>query len=318
VTPLLTLFVCWLALAALATALWPRHPYWAITAWVALFGCLCAAYASEPGWFPTVLGIPLWIHIVRSLDAANSNPGLSRGQYLLYLVDLSRVPPGEESEPPPAGAAAKRMARGLLLAGCGGGLYVLGAHLEVWREHPYLDDLLILVEAGVFFTAITDVVAGAWGLLKIPAPNPHDPTFFLARSLRDFWGNRWNRCFSGSLRRAAFDPVRRGRQRRALAVFLTFVLSGLVHGPALALASADRRAAFLLAVAGTGFFLVHGLAVLLESSLPRRLRRSTGRLTLFGVFALTAPLYPATGTASFGWHGRPFEQATVLQLAELW
>jgi alginate O-acetyltransferase complex protein AlgI len=46
--------------------------------------------------------------------------------------------------------------------------------------------------------------------------------------LSDFWGQRWNRIFSGMLREALFLPLTR-RVGATAALFAVFIYSGLLH-----------------------------------------------------------------------------------------
>jgi alginate O-acetyltransferase complex protein AlgI len=95
-----------------------------------------------------------------------------------------------------------------------------------------------------------------------------------ATSLSDFWGQRWNRLFSGMLREVLFLPLTR-RFGGTVALFAVFVYSGLMH-----------EGFSVAALSGYGlpmlYFLIQGLALWLEGRRPfRRLlqrRRWLGRL----------------------------------------
>uniref|UniRef100_M8BQ97 Wax synthase domain-containing protein n=1 Tax=Aegilops tauschii TaxID=37682 RepID=M8BQ97_AEGTA len=63
-----------------------------------------------------------------------------------------------------------------------------------------------------------------------------EPTFdrpYLATSLRDFWGRRWNVSVPAVLRPCVYSPMRAliggGRGGAAMAVLATFLVSGLMH-----------------------------------------------------------------------------------------
>ncbi|XP_023525214.1 probable long-chain-alcohol O-fatty-acyltransferase 5 [Cucurbita pepo subsp. pepo] len=115
-----------------------------------------------------------------------------------------------------------------------------------------------------------DVVLGLsntfvrWGFGIELEPPSNEP--YLATSLRDFWGRRWNLLVSNTLRWSVFLPVRAavsgvlGRRRAAVvAVFATFVVSGLMH-----------ELLFYYVTGAvptwevTGFFVLHGVCVVLE------------------------------------------------------
>jgi len=83
-----------------------------------------------------------------------------------------------------------------------------------------------------------------------------------ATSLMDFWGQRWNRIFSGMLREVLFLPLAR-RLGTTLALLAVFVYSGLLH-----------EGFSVAALSGYGlpmlYFLIQGLALWLESRRPFR------------------------------------------------
>jgi len=78
-----------------------------------------------------------------------------------------------------------------------------------------------------------------------------------ATSLMDFWGQRWNRIFSGMLREVLFLPLAR-RLGSAVALFAVFLYSGLLH-----------EGFSVGALSGFGlpmlYFVIQGLGTLLES-----------------------------------------------------
>jgi hypothetical protein len=310
----LEMALAWVGCIAIAVCVWPWRPYLAALSWVAVFPAMLVVLRDHPGPLPILLGMVSWIHIVRALDAAASNTELSRARYFEYVLDPTRVPPGEELESaPPFAGERRRLPRGVLLVALFVGLLWLGWQVQPWRVHPYLDDLWVTAEVAIGFTGICDLIYAMQVARKLPLPPLHDPTFPASGSLGEFWGRRWNIMFSRSLRRGVFRGVG-GRRRLALGVFATFLVSGLVHGPTQLFASTDLALAGLMAVGGTLFFVVHGAAVLLEGALPRRLRRRLGRPILYGVWALTIPLYPGTGGPCLGLHGRPLTDATILHI----
>ncbi|KAI3456533.1 hypothetical protein Pfo_013196 [Paulownia fortunei] len=109
-------------------------------------------------------------------------------------------------------------------------------------------------------------------LLGAEVEPPFDEPY-LSTSLQDFWGRRWNRVASSSLRSAVFDPTRHhtsrvlGRKWAAiLALLVTFVVSDLMHEIIFYYLGRVRS--------GWGtplFFLVQGLCVVIESMLKRKI-----------------------------------------------
>ena len=95
-------------------------------------------------------------------------------------------------------------------------LYPLHVYLE-------LEIILMLVKLLVFITLGCDL-----------EPQFNEP--YLATSLQDYWGRRWNLMIPAILRPAIYLPVRqlcRGRMSsdwaRFLAVMVTFIVSGVGH-----------------------------------------------------------------------------------------
>ncbi len=93
-------------------------------------------------------------------------------------------------------------------------------------------------------------------------PNQHTP--ILSRTVREFWGFRWNRLVSEWLGRYTFQPfVRRHHVR--LGIFVTFFVSGLMHFW-LTVVPLDARAALTMG----SYFILHGVIVLAELRLHPR------------------------------------------------
>ena len=81
---------------------------------------------------------------------------------------------------------------------------------------------------------------------------------YLASSLRDFWGHRWNLMVPGALRPSVYRPVR-ARLGAPAGVLATFLVSGLMH---------EVMFYYITLQAGNGevtaFFLLHGACVAAE------------------------------------------------------
>ncbi|XP_038897084.1 probable long-chain-alcohol O-fatty-acyltransferase 5 [Benincasa hispida] len=109
------------------------------------------------------------------------------------------------------------------------------------------------------------IVRWSFGIeLEEPSNEP-----YLATSLQDFWGRRWNILVSNILKLTVFLPVRSamisrtGRRRSAaVAVFAVFVVSGLMHE---LLFYYVNRVAPSWEV--TAFFVLQGICVLVEFQL---------------------------------------------------
>ncbi|XP_051135812.1 long-chain-alcohol O-fatty-acyltransferase-like [Andrographis paniculata] len=114
---------------------------------------------------------------------------------------------------------------------------------------------------------------------------------YLATSLQDFWGRRWNLMVSGILRPTVYFPVRRavgGDRGRAAAFLATFLVSGLMH---------ELIYYYLTRVRPTWevtwFFVLHGFCVVTEVWVKKtligrwRLPTAVSRLLTLGFVAVT-------------------------------
>ncbi|XP_047064786.1 probable long-chain-alcohol O-fatty-acyltransferase 2 [Lolium rigidum] len=112
---------------------------------------------------------------------------------------------------------------------------------------------------------------------------------YLASSLRDFWGHRWNLMVPGALRPSVYRPVR-ARLGAPAGVLATFLVSGLMH---------ELMFYYITFQAGTGevtaFFLLHGACVVAE----RWCARQRGLWRPPRAAATAATLAFVAGTASW-------------------
>ncbi|MBI5517747.1 MAG: hypothetical protein HY909_28505 [Deltaproteobacteria bacterium] len=150
-----------------------------------------------------------------------------------------------------------------------------------------------------FLYALVEVLLGTillgYGLAGLRAPVLHrDPV--LSRTLREFWGERWNRSIHESLWRHGFSPLaRRGYGRAGIAV--AFLASALLH-VYLAAFAVDLRASL-----GVGlFFLAQGALVLVERRLGvPRWPSWAQRAWTVAALAGTVPLFLQGVLGALGW-----------------
>jgi len=156
-----------------------------------------------------------------------------------------------------AAGAEERTATGMVLRWAGGALAVYGL-------------------AG----GIADLVRAAYALggLQVPPIQRHP---IAARSLREFWGERWNRVVGTWLRRSIYLPLAR-RGRPAVALLATFLVSAALH-----LYMTLAATTWLMGALMFAFFVAQGMLTLLESRVPARARRGWA----LGGLVVTSPLF---------------------------
>ncbi|CAL5016439.1 unnamed protein product [Urochloa decumbens] len=173
---------------------------------------------------------------------------------------------------PDAAAAATIMpssrAKSVWLVSCAAKVAAIAAvvhllQLKSLQLHLYVRLALFGVHLYCFLDLVLPCMAAAGGALGMELEPQFDKPY-LASSLRDFWGRRWNLMASAILRPSVYDPVR-ARAGKAAGVFATFAVSGLMH-------EAITWYLTLLPPTGetTAFFLLHGACCVAEGWCARR------------------------------------------------
>jgi hypothetical protein len=144
--------------------------------------------------------------------------------------------------------------------------------------------------AGVpFIYALPEVATRALQLVAYALGHELPPMHrvpIAARSVGEFWSERWNRPVGAWLRFHAFRPLaRRGWTRTG--ALAAFALSALVH-----LHFTWAAAGFTMAMTMAVYFLVQGLVVVVESLLRvTRWRPSLARTWTLAVMLVTSPIF---------------------------
>ncbi len=111
--------------------------------------------------------------------------------------------------------------------------------------------MLLVIHLGLF-----DMLAGFWRLLGYPVericPEP-----WLARSLSEFWGERWNMAFHVFARDQIYRPLSR-RLGRTAAIAAVFLFSGIVHDLVISFPAGGGWGLPTL------YFVIHGALVWME------------------------------------------------------
>ncbi len=110
---------------------------------------------------------------------------------------------------------------------------------------------------------------------------------FLSKSIREFWGRRYNLLIGTLLKESIFDPVRRlPYSSTMIGALASFIMSGLLHAH--------------VAVTGFGagsplpsflFFILQGIACCVEAKCPFTLPKPLGIVLTHAFLLVTAPLY---------------------------
>jgi Membrane bound O-acyl transferase family len=149
----------------------------------------------------------------------------------------------------------------------------------------HLRGILLSYCAAPVLLLMSETLVAFMTLLWLPSgrllPSIHNRPW-LARSVADFWGNRWNLWVSDWFRHVIFRPL---RSRPAFALLLTFAVSGLLHEWVInvPLYFVTGRALF-----GTMmlYFLLQGVGVLVE----RRFKKHPGFMVVFAWLVVIAPV----------------------------
>ncbi|KAJ0246371.1 Wax synthase domain-containing protein [Hirschfeldia incana] len=135
--------------------------------------------------------------------------------------------------------------------------------------------VLLLYGFNMYFSldlilAVTAYLVRAGSSLELE-PQFNEP--YLATSLQDFWGKRWNLMVSEILRPTVYEPMLRlpvlpKKWAYAPAALATFVVSGIMHELIFFYMGRLRPSWRLMS-----FFLLHGVCIMAEISLKKAIRR---------------------------------------------
>lgn len=190
----------------------------------------------------------------------------------------------------------KLLGRVVLLGGIGGFVFFLLLRLRglggQGRDVARLLCGAVLVYVWVEATSEAARFAHRVGGIEVP---PIQRAPILARSVGEFWSERWNRPWSDWLRRFVFLPLAR-RRLPALGLFAAFVVSGVMHAWMFA-AALGMSAAVMTA----GFFLIQGTCALAETRFNVRTRPSWAtRAWTLAALLVPSPLFVHPFLCAFG------------------
>lgn len=156
----------------------------------------------------------------------------------------------------------------------------------VYKYQEYIHPNLILLCYGLHIYFVLElmlvaVTAAAKAAAGIELEPPFDEPF-MATSLQDFWGRRWNLMVTNILRPTVYDPVRRVSGRVLPAVVATFLVSGIMHELVFYNIGRVKPSGEVLC-----FFLLHGACLAVEIGIKKSLN---GRFRLPGFVSGTLAL----------------------------
>ncbi|KAL3643324.1 hypothetical protein CASFOL_014139 [Castilleja foliolosa] len=145
-----------------------------------------------------------------------------------------------------------------------------------YNKHRLPRDIVLLLSCFFGFTGLETGLEAAAFIGRLSLGMQVEPPFdgpYSSTSFQDFWGRRWNRVASNSLRSTVFDPTLHYTSRTLgrkwaiiLALLATFIVSDLMHEIIYYYMGRVRPGWGTLS-----FFLVQGLCVVIESTLKRKI-----------------------------------------------
>lgn len=247
------------------------------TPWPAIVVSLLVPFTIPVDWMVLRAAATIWA-VVSSFKTwelargGGSDPRmqqtLARAFLWLEVPQDSRVPDDDTAASSIRIEGRHRLRRALLKTPGALGLWALEVHWPSIHSNPWGEALWALLIMWLGMTAIIDVVAGTAMQSGIHVAEGFK-TPPLARSPRDFWGHRWNLFVHRWFGRHVFRPVG-GLRHPIRGTLIVFLVSGLVHEyvVAAAIGQLPQRIGWM-----TAFFLVHGIAVIVEVATQRRFGR---------------------------------------------
>jgi len=260
--------------------------------WILPFILITTGYLfvkdESPGFKMLVLIFLLFIgmKIVATTYRYQGNNRLSFFRWLLFTLGWAGMDPlpWEKSNALKIKNNTSILKSGILSIAIGiSVLYMLAYLLKHLLLPSYLIGLLSF--AGfimLFHTGLFNVAAWFWSLFGIHL-NPLMETPYKAESLSSFWGKHWNIAFIEMTRITIFKPLAR-KGKPQLALFLSFIVSGIFHEVALSLpVNAYFGLPFL-------YFTIQALLVLYEKNATKNWTIIQKRIWIWSCLLIPFPL----------------------------
>jgi alginate O-acetyltransferase complex protein AlgI len=261
-------------------------------AWAVLLGGLFGFWAARPAFdAPTwglLSGVVLWATSKAATlicMPADDRRRLGWGRLVAYLFWPGMQPRHFLPERTPADAEVAPTVRGVLVDATAAALLIWAVPWLMPPTWP-LWPRLLSGTAGCFLLVLF-AAFDAWGLLYRACGVGveklwHNPP--AATSLADFWGQRWNRIFSGMFRDVLFLPLAR-RVGATAALVAVFVYSGVLHENNSVAAGGGYGLPFL-------YFVIQGVLTWVEGRRPFRRVLLKGRPWLGWAWTASVVLGP--------------------------
>lgn len=201
----------------------------------------------------------------------------NRAGVLIYMTAWPGMDPAPFKVRTKVSEDGHRFVRGYLNAWLGAALFVDTALAPLTGEVKNcltLVALLLMVHFGY-----ADILSCLLRLLGF-AVTPLFDVPLMATSLQDFWSKRWNHAFV-EMNKILFLPLARKHFDKKTAVFLIFVLSGVLHELGITYGTGK-----LLGLP-TLYFVIQGIGMLIEKAAPEKFK---GRFLTLAWILLPVPL----------------------------
>jgi hypothetical protein len=229
----------------------------------------------------------LSMKIVVAVESYPGGNSLTVFQWLAFALGWFGMRPVLfEKLPGPSLAASHLLLKGISRIIIGIFFLFVSASLE---ESPalnalFLPQLFLLVGLSlILHFGILNVASAAWRALGVDVPELFKSPY-KSKSLKEFWGRRWNAAFSEMTALIAYRPLKANVAVDA-AMMMSFLLSGLLHEIAISL---PVRAGYGLPMI---YFTIHAFAMHLEGK-SSYIQKLTQHRFLSHVWVMTLLILP--------------------------
>jgi hypothetical protein len=241
-----------------------RSTAWLIILLTTLFSVLITD--DEPALYRMVAIVSLQLLSMKSIvlvETYTRKPGLNFVQWIVFAQGWFGMRPmlfeNFVSQPLPGAVAIafkgiSRIVLGLLLL-------FLSERVEIQSLHSFfLPELLLLTGLSlILHFGILNVSTAVWRFFGVDVKELFRAPY-RSKSLKEFWGKRWNMAFSEMTALIAYRPLK-DRYGKNTAMISAFLLSGLLHEIAI---SCPVKSGYGLPML---YFVIHGMVMFAEGEI---------------------------------------------------